>query len=121
MTPQNLRTISRWLRRLANESPDVHPRVACDLANWLAEQADQMDAPAAPPARDLTPTDANANTIASAPELLAALKQCRLALLALSEHHAFEDDAPEFNMGGIGYKACSVAIVAINKAEGRVG
>ena len=64
---------------------------------------------------------ANANTIASAPELLAALKQCRLALLALSEHHAFEDDAPEFNMGGIGYKACSVAIVAINKAEGRVG
>ena len=58
MTPQNLRTISRWLRRLANESPDVHPRVACDLANWLAEQADQMDAPAAPPAARPTLTDA---------------------------------------------------------------
>jgi hypothetical protein len=56
---------------------------------------------------------------AAAPELLSALKQCREALLALSEDPAFEDDAPEFNKGGVGYEACRVAIETINKAEGR--
>ena len=63
--------------------------------------------------------EANANLIASAPELLAALKQCREALLHICHNSAFADDAPEFNEGGIGYEACSVSIVAINKAEGR--
>lgn len=63
--------------------------------------------------------EANANLIAAAPELLAALKQCREALLDICHNPAFADDAPEFNKGGIGYEACSVSIVAINKAEGR--
>lgn len=57
----------------------------------------------------------------AAPDLLAALKQCRKALLHICHNcPAFEDDAPEFNEGGIGYEACSVSIEAINKAEGRV-
>ena len=55
----------------------------------------------------------------AAPELLAALKQCREALLQICHNSAFADDAPEFNEGGVGYEACSVSIVAINKAEGR--
>jgi hypothetical protein len=64
--------------------------------------------------------DANAKLIAAAPELLAALKQCREALLHLCHNcPAFEDDAPEFNEGGIGYEACGKAIEIINKAEGR--
>lgn len=64
--------------------------------------------------------EANANLIAAAPELLAALKQCREALLHLCHNcPAFEDDAPEFNEGGIGYEACGKAIEIINKAEGR--
>ena len=62
---------------------------------------------------------ANAHLIAAAPELLAALKECREALLELARHQAFEDDAPEFNEGGVGHTACGVAIEAINKAEGR--
>jgi hypothetical protein len=57
---------------------------------------------------------------AAAPELLAALKQCREVLLHLCHNcPAFEDDAPEFNEGGIGYEACGQAIEIINKAEGR--
>jgi len=53
-------------------------------------------------------------------ELLAALKQCRQALLHIChECPAFADDAPEFNEGGIGYEACGKAIEIINKAEGR--
>ena len=63
--------------------------------------------------------DCSAPLIASAPELLAALKQCREALLQICHNSAFADDAPEFNEGGVGYEACSVSIVAINKAEGR--
>jgi hypothetical protein len=63
--------------------------------------------------------DANAKLIAAAPDLLAALKQCREVLLYLCHNcPAFEDDAPEFNKGGIGYEACGKAIEIINKAEG---
>ena len=56
MTPQNLRTYARWLRRLADESA-VRPGMACDLANWLTTQADTME-DVRPPAAGPTITDA---------------------------------------------------------------
>jgi hypothetical protein len=62
-------------------------------------------------------TKKQALELAAGPNLLAALKQCREALLHICRNPAFENDAPEFNEGGIGYEACSVAIVAIQKAE----
>ena len=46
MTPQQLRTCAKWLRRLADEVPAVHPRVACELADWLVEKSVAMEAAA---------------------------------------------------------------------------
>lgn len=66
---------------------------------------------------EVTCTKQQALALAAGPELLVALKQCREALIYICHNPAF-DDAPEFNEGGIGYEACSVAIVAIDKAEG---
>ncbi len=68
---------------------------------------------------EVTCTKKQALELAAGPDLLVALKQCREALLHICHNcPAFEDDAPEFNEGGIGYEACSVSIVAIQKAEG---
>jgi len=41
-------------------------------------------------------------------ELLIACGLAYDALLDLSDHPAFADDAPEFNKGGVGYEACTV-------------
>ena len=37
--------------------------------------------------------------------ILEVLEIAREALLDLCHHSAFEDDAPEFNEGGVGYEA----------------
>lgn len=42
-----------------------------------------------------------------------ALVQCFETLKELAKHPAFEDDAPEFNEGGIGYEACEAAREAL--------
>ena len=68
---------------------------------------------------ELTCTKKQALELAAGPKLLAALKQCREALLHIC-HAYLEEESSLFQEGGIGYEACSVAIVAINKAEGRL-
>ena len=61
--------------------------------------------------------EANALLMADAPDLLAALRQCREALLVLAEHPAFEDDAPEFNEGGIGHTASGAAVELLRRHD----
>ncbi len=85
----------------------------------LSEHADNMRLALMEQADVVRREDVVAGRAASAHDLLAALKPCREAMLELAEHQAFEDDAPEFNKGGVGYEACRVAIEAINRAEGR--
>ena len=52
-----------------------------------------------------------------APDLLAACKLALVALVDLSEHPAFADNAPEFNHGGAGYVATEVLKATLAKAE----
>lgn len=68
---------------------------------------------------ELTCTKKQALAMAAGPELLAALKQCREALLFIC-HDCLEEESSLFQEGGIGYEACSVSIVAIDKAEGQL-
>lgn len=46
--------------------------------------------------------------------MLDTLFVCYHALQELARHEAFADDAPEFNMGGIGYEACEAFQELIN-------
>lgn len=62
--------------------------------------------------------EANACLIAAAPTMYEALTACWEALRELAKHPAFEDDAPEFNEGGVGYEAAEVARAAIADAQG---
>ena len=47
-------------------------------------------------------------------EALRLLQDTLDALIELSRHPAFEDDAPEFNEGGIGHEACRKLREALN-------
>lgn len=46
-------------------------------------------------------------------ELTIGLGQAYQALRLLAAHPAFENDAPEFNEGGIGYEACQACRTAL--------
>ena len=56
---------------------------------------------------------ANARLIASAPDLLAALKQARHAMMTVA---AYAGDVETWNTGGEGYEAIEMAHAAIAKA-----
>lgn len=49
--------------------------------------------------------------------MLTALEFARDALQTLCNHHAFADDAPEFNEGGVGYIASKLVNEAIRLAQ----
>lgn len=50
-------------------------------------------------------------------ECVAALLIAREALLTLSNHPAFAGDEPEFNEGGVGYRACAISRTALKNAK----
>jgi hypothetical protein len=58
--------------------------------------------------------------MAAAPELLAALKLCREAMLNLYHNsNEIPEESPEFDEGGACHNALGDALRVINRAEGR--
>lgn len=50
--------------------------------------------------------------------LLAAARQAREALIELAHHPAFEDNAPEFNEGGVGWEATAALRRVLEEIDG---
>jgi hypothetical protein len=64
--------------------------------------------------------ESTARLVAAAPELLAALKLCREAMLNLYHNsNEIPEESPEFDEGGACHNALGAALRVINKTEGR--